>query len=807
MRYFRFKAITLSVLIVLSSVFVNSGLMNVAFAENVDIDIDKNKSETFCSRSLADGNPYAPTRYGTLQGDKDHGYYCTDNREEYEAEFTCPDGYARVEVGETSTKTKKYVCTNSKDVARLYQSAENLLKQAPNLSTITNNVNLVAKCMDEANKNTSRNTPIEKDRKKVNQDFFVGCLARETGKDSGKIKEALGDIDPVNAIDITTPEEAAAAEAESSCTLEGGLGWIICPVMYFVANLNDAIWGVIESFLKIKPEYLATAGTNHATYDAWQIFRDLANVIFVILFLFVIFSQITNLGISNYGIKKILPKLIIAAVLINISFFICQIIVDLSDILGHNLNNMFLSFASSVSASQSTSGGWSHVVGGILAGTAGVAVSVYALIAIGLPGLLLFFLSMMLTLMILIGRQAAIILLVALSPLAFAAWILPNTEQYFKKWWKIIFGLLLVYPSISLLYGAGNMAGVIIGSQASDALMQVAALVVTSLPLIATPSLLKNSMNALGSLGGKISGMAGSLNASKYGAGRIKNRVKTGGIGQRFSEFDKARQQRRAMKIANRRAGNGRFGKISQKLDQGKFGRFMGWDKGSYAASAAVDKVAEEEAANILQYKLNGNLEAGLKSDNKHVQRLSAEALSKQGDYGANVLAQHLKNGGQITSVGMAKAFSDVKKSHVGVAKAGTEAIKSLQGKDSPGAVSFNAQQIKDFTATEINGLSAGQLATQTTTAIEDAVIKDANGNEVSAISAEKALSTLNDPTIKGTMSGATEAALRSIAGPLQQQRQQAAQQQAAQQQAAQQRRDQNLEDIAQYVRKSNSKT
>ena len=154
----------------------------------------------------------------------------------------------------------------------------------------------------------------------------------------------------------------------------------------------------------------------------------------------------------------------------------------------------------------------------------------------------------------------------------------------------------------------------------------------------------------------------------------------------------------------------------------------------------------------------------------------------------------------------MAKAFSDVKKSHVGVAKAGTEAIKSLQGKDSPGAVSFNAQQIKDFTAAGINDLSAGQLATQTATAIEDAVIKDANGNEVSAISAEKALSTLNDPTIKGTMSGATKAALRSIAGPLQQQRQQAAQQQATQQQTAQQRRDQTLEDMAQSLREINSK-
>lgn len=63
MRYFRFKAITLSVLIVLSLAFVNSGLMNVAFAENVGV--DKDKSETFCARSLADGNPDSPIRYGT----------------------------------------------------------------------------------------------------------------------------------------------------------------------------------------------------------------------------------------------------------------------------------------------------------------------------------------------------------------------------------------------------------------------------------------------------------------------------------------------------------------------------------------------------------------------------------------------------------------------------------------------------------------------------------------------------------------------------------------------------------------------
>lgn len=594
----------------------------------------------------------------------------------------------------------------------------------------------------------------------------------------------------------------------ATCIIEG-VGWIVCPAMTFIAKLNDSVFSLIETLLSINPDMLST---NSSTYKAWTIFRDLANIVFVILFLVVIFSQISSIGVSNYGIKKIVPKLIVGAILINISFFVCQLAVDLSEILGHSLKGVLESIGGQTISEIAKQSNWVNIIGVMLSGTAtavaGIAVAaigIYALIAIGIPGALMFLLSVVVTLLILTGRQAAVILFVVISPLAFAAWLLPNTEHLFKKWSKMFMGLLLVFPTVSLLFGAGALASQVFQANTGDILMQLIALIVSGVPLIATPSLLKNSMNSLGSIGGKISGIAGAINSRTGSYG--KNRLKTSALGQRVNEFSKARQQRRAMKIANRRAGNGRLGGISKKLDQGKFGKFMGWDKGSYAASAAVDKVAEEEAANILQYDLNGDYARGLNSDNKHVQRLSAEALSKQGDYGANVLAQHLKNGGQITSVGMAKAFSDVKKSHVGVAKAGTEAIKSLQGKDSPGAVSFNAQQIKDFTATEINGLSAGQLATQTTTAIEDAVIKDANGNEVSAISAEKALSTLNDPTIKGTMSGATEAALRSIAGPLQQQRQQAAQQQAAQQQAAQQRRDQNLEDIAQYVRKSNSKT
>lgn len=805
MRYLRLRTFFVSVTIVLSSIFVNSNLINTVFADTAG---DHLKPTGVCEGSQSS------LKEETINGKK--YYYCFGNKGSYsgtieikESDIKCPTNSKLVKEiksvnngGGSVSRNTYFACevtnnilTGSSSVA----SGEELLKKSPELSNVTEDASLISTCITEASQMASRTGVQGSDLTRKHQDFFVSCLATKTGKPAGDIKDALGNVDPVNAIPITTPEDLAIAEADNSCVIEDGMGYIICPVMNFLAKLNDQVYGTIERFLSVEPTYLATDGPNHATYDAWKIFRDLANILFVIIFLFVIFSQISNFGISNYGIKKILPKLIVAAILINASFFICQIAVDISNILGITLNGALKSISISASSAGASSLTWEHTVGAILTGVGAIAVTVYALIAIGLPGILLFFLSMVVTLMILIGRQAGIILLVALSPLAFAAWILPNTEQFFKKWWKILFGLLLVYPMISLLYGAGTMASAIIGLS-NEPLMQIAALMVTALPLLATPSLLKNSMNAMGNLGGKIGGIAGGLNSRAMGRGKNKigERLKTSGVGQRFTDIGRNLEHRRQVRIARGRA-NG----LGSKFDKGWAGRKLGLDRGSYRAQAALDKDSLETAQSIFQYEYNGNEEAALQSNNKYVQQVASESLAKKGEYGAKIAANHLKSGGAITSIGMAQAFSDMKKSHVGVAAAGTEALKRLQSETPPeGGVSFTEQDIKQFTADGIGKLSREQLATQTAASIGDAVIEDpSSGKEISAISAETAMSILNDPNLKGSISGESRSALTGIAAPLANQRAQAAQQQRQQQQQAQQRRDQNIEDIADALR------
>ena len=398
---------------------------------------------------------------------------------------------------------------------------------------------------------------------------------------------------------IEAPEEEEGGEPKNSCGIDGGLGWLICPVMTFVANINDAAYGSISGFLDIKPAILSS-GDNSGAKQGWDFFRNIANAIFAVIFLWIIFSQISNVGVSNYGIKKILPRLIIGALLVNLSYYLCQIFVDLSNILGHTLKDALESGAGEI-GTESEAAGWISSTAAALVGVGGVAA--FAALAIGIPTLAAGFLAIMTVFIILVVRQAGIILLISMSPIAFAAWLLPNTEDLFKKWMKMFRGLLLVFPIISLLYGAGKLAGAVLVSSATvdpnnpDETLQLVALAATTMPLIATPFVLQNSLSSLGSIGAKIGKMSANAhgrfagNVKSTAKGRVDNSV-IGDTKRKYSDF------------INRKRASMRAGDFRTKIDNGKVGRFMGWDKGGARARATVAKAFEsdvEDASTMLQ--------------------------------------------------------------------------------------------------------------------------------------------------------------------------------------------------------------
>ena len=393
---------------------------------------------------------------------------------------------------------------------------------------------------------------------------------------------------------IETPSEGdgGGEEEKNSCGVDG-IGWLVCPLMSFAGSLGDASYSAISYFLSIDKEIFKEQ-SNGGLGQAWSFFRDIANAVFAVIFLWVIFSQISNVGVSNYGIKKILPRLIIGALLVNLSFYICQLAVDLSNILGFSLKGVLEGAASGVGTQSAEVGTFNTL---IIGGLALAGVGLFIFLAVSIPTIMALLLALLVVLVILIVRQAAVILLIAISPLAFAAWLLPNTENLFKKWVSMFRGLLIVFPVISLLYGAGKLAGAVLAAVGTDdpnnpkETMQVAALAASILPLGATPFVLQSSLNSLGNIGAKIGRMGANAHSRFAGNAKsaAKRRIDNSAVGdtkRKYSDF--MDRKRASMRASDRRA----------KIDNSKFGRFMGWDKGGARARATVNKAFESDVDN-----------------------------------------------------------------------------------------------------------------------------------------------------------------------------------------------------------------
>lgn len=433
----------------------------------------------------------------------------------------------------------------------------------------------VSVCIDEYIQNPPANAP---DFPNINTDTLVNCMARD-GKLDGSQRLKLIKVFKENAGEIATAankaEEAAKKQAcedgggtwveDSSecgtkvvCTSSiQGIGWLVCPAINFMAEMSDWAYSFLASqFLSVNVDLVA------GVRDSWAKFRDIANIAFVIALLIVIYSQVTSVGISNYGIKKMLPKIVVAAILVNISYDICRIAVDLSNILGYGIakffdNNFgFIEVAENNSALDSLGNGLfiAGAIGAAVAGVVGIAM------AVSVPVVLSAILALGLMVLILLAREALIILLIAIAPLAFVAYLLPNTEQWYKKWVKLFSTLLLLFPIIGVVFGASKLAATILlnvgaarsASGEADVMTQVLAVGVMTVPFFVVPGLLKGALNAAGSVGAKLSGIADKAGKAATSAGE-KNLKSRSQIYQTYQAGTKYRDQKRAAKLAKRR--------------------------------------------------------------------------------------------------------------------------------------------------------------------------------------------------------------------------------------------------------------
>lgn len=368
-----------------------------------------------------------------------------------------------------------------------------------------------------AKKGTKAGDNVKKCNKKENEDSEE-CKNNPAGEDDG---------------------DSNGSKDKNSCAIEW-IGWIMCPIIRGSNGMVVSIYSLMQQhFLNIKADEIFQQ--DKPAFKTWSGFRDMANVFFVIVLAIIIFSQVSGVGISNYGIKKMLPKIIVFAILVNISWYISVIMIDISNIVGHTLFEWLTGDGSwqYSSDSQQEDSPVEQILGGTAVLGVGTAAAITGVLAAGSSILLFLFsaaLALIMMVFILLVRQAAVIVLVVISPLAFVAGILPNTEGFFRKWAKFLKNMLMIYPICSLVVGGAIFVSNLLYSNETSPLLKVAYGLLPILSLFTIVAIIKSILSIIDGLtGGNLRGTLDRM------SGRLANAAENGRPMKRFKEWEGSR--------------------------------------------------------------------------------------------------------------------------------------------------------------------------------------------------------------------------------------------------------------------------
>ncbi len=409
-----------------------------------------------------------------------------------------------------------------------------------------------------------------------NTDVYIDLAQKKQFSGSASLNLTFwhnGEIMPEEeASDIGVP--GSDSNPEPSCEASGfGLAWVFCPLIEGLANASDAVYeGIIQPMLKGDT---IDASPTSPVYKAWSQFRIYANILLVIALLVVVFGQAIGGGlIDAYTAKKMLPRILLAAVLINLSIYIVAFAVDVTNIVGAGLRSMIATPFEGLS-NVVLSGGTGVVLGASL----GIGATVLGAFAIGNLGATLSFLALFILLpgflaivsvmFTLILRQALLYFLIFVSPLAFAAFVLPNTEKLFKTWWNYLYKALLVYIVIEVVFAMSFVMSKILNMRTgaggiTGTLGALTSIVVLLMPLFLIPFAFKLAGGVIGSLYGTLSGVGKKTGEAIKGnpndQNSLRNRTKKNA---RAGYIKNKAQYVRSTGAFDPDSTNGRFKKLS----------------------------------------------------------------------------------------------------------------------------------------------------------------------------------------------------------------------------------------------------
>ncbi len=162
----------------------------------------------------------------------------------------------------------------------------------------------------------------------------------------------------------------------------------------------------------------------------WKALLTVVNTLIIAVLILVAFAEMLRININTYGIKKILPTMILAIIAANFSYMFCRLIIDIA--------NVSMTFINAITSNKVTATIvalpafcwnsqaatiWSNIFTSSLIGN----------ILLAVEGVILLCLAFLF-----IVRNWILYMMVILSPVAIMALVLPQTKKWFNQWWTTL---------------------------------------------------------------------------------------------------------------------------------------------------------------------------------------------------------------------------------------------------------------------------------------------------------------------------------------------------------------------------------
>lgn len=255
-------------------------------------------------------------------------------------------------------------------------------------------------------------------------------------------------------------------KTQDCCPLDdsSGLRWVMCPILLIAQGATVLLTGALTTFLYTPTDQIFTPQF-HTVFDT---FRNLGVALLVIAGLLMVISQAAGLEMfAAYTVRKALPRIIIAAIVMAVAWPLLQIIVTFFNDLGSWTNQLLLT-AGQVPNAGSPQDGFNLGMS-IFLGTGALVVAAAASTGILVSYVATLLLGLLVGFAVLAVRQLVILLCILTFPFAMAAFAVPGLEEFWKFWRKLFRDALLMFPIIMGIMGAGQAMSHIAGEAAKEA--------------------------------------------------------------------------------------------------------------------------------------------------------------------------------------------------------------------------------------------------------------------------------------------------------------------------------------------------